>query len=598
MSALASLALLRPRRSRVETPTDRRRHLGRAFVRAHIPRASPSRDDRAHRARAARDGFRGCGPRRAHGSSPVPRRASRLSRPANTNITLAATPTTSVAGAGASARPSSARPLARGPRHAPQRRREPLGSFQLVRRRRRGRRPVLADPTGADQGGERHPARRPRRGRRVVPEPLHGPGQRDPLGPVVPRSVRLNASPWKIPARSTADTTRARQPPEGRVPTRPGGAMAHSRLSLQPPARPRAREGNTCADGHVAASSRDVTTACAFASAASPAGVRVRPRARRVGDSRHGRDGRATREPPAETAEPADEDARVDAHQSVDQSADRGADQGAEEDAAAAALAASTRRVSRPSESEANHEAALAAAAAARRCCRRRRRRGAHRSPAARRWPAPLPPSRFPRRDHEAGVPRENAESAVGAPASSDHRVAPPSGRCFVSRAAVVFFGAPDAHPSRVASWISGETPWPEIRVMELSRRERTHLDVPTRAPTDGVERAAETAKEELRVVAREDAERAAIEAVAKCGGVRGGRSDRGRGASSAGEHGDAATGEHHRTVGASDARRGPRRAGPGPGPRGHERRGVRDVARETPRDDRVRRRSRGDRAG
>ena len=49
---------------------------------------------------------------------------------------------------------------------------------------------------------------------------------------------------------------------------------------------------------------------------------------------------------------------------------------------------------------------------------------------------------------------------------------------------------------------------------MELSRRERTHLDVPTRAPGPMASNAlAETAKEELRVVAREDAERAAIEA-------------------------------------------------------------------------------------
>ena len=85
-----------------------------------------------------------------------------------------------------------------------------------------------------------------------------------------------------------------------------------------------------------------------------------------------------------------------------------------------------------------------------------------------------------------------------------------------LSSGEVVFFGAPDAHPSRVASWISGETPWPEIRVMELSRRERTHLDVPTCAPGPvASESLAETAKEELRAVVREDAERAAADAEA-----------------------------------------------------------------------------------
>ena len=172
----------------------------------------------------------------------------------------------------------------------------------------------------------------------------------------------------------------------------------------------------------------------------------------------------------------------MDAHQSVDQSADRGADQGAEEDAAAAALAASTRHL-RLSRFEANHEAALAAAAAARRAAAAAAAAGASLKRAAAAPLAPLPPSRFPRRDHEAGVPRENAESADDPDPSSDFDASSEWQMLRLSSGEVVFFGAPDAHPSRVASWISGETPWPEIRVMELSRRERTHLDVPTRAP-------------------------------------------------------------------------------------------------------------------
>ena len=372
--------------------------------------------------------------------------------------------------------------------------------------------PVLADPTGADQGQSGIPRVDPAVGGASCQNRFTGPGQRDPLDPVVPRSVRLNASPVEDPGEVHGGHNARATATGGGVYRPVGGAMAHSRLSLQPRAPPRAR-GNTCADGHVAASSRDVTTACAFASAASrPEFVFDRERGgweiRGTGETI-----RATREPPAETAEPADEDARVDAHQSVDQSADRGADQGAEEDAAAAALAASTRHL-RLSRFEANHEAALAAAAAARRAAAAAAAAGASLKRAAAAPLAPLPPSRFPRRDHEAGVPRENAESADDPDPSSDFDASSEWQMLRLSSGEVVFFGAPDAHPSRVASWISGETPWPEIRVMELSRRERTHLDVPTRAPGPMASNAlAETAKEELRVVAREDAERAAIEA-------------------------------------------------------------------------------------
>ena len=202
----------------------------------------------------------------------------------------------------------------------------------------------------------------------------------------------------------------------------------------------------------------------------------------------------------------------MDAHQSADQSADRGADQGAEEDAAAAALAASTRHL-RLSRFEAEHEAALAAAAAARRAAAAAAAAGASLKRAA---AAPL--RRYLPRGSRDGTTR--LVSPARTPRAPTIPTRPPIPDASsewqmlrLSSGEVVFFGAPDAHPSRVASWISGETPWPEIRVMELSRRERTHLDVPTRAPDRWRPNAlAETAKEELRVVAREDAERAAIE--------------------------------------------------------------------------------------
>ena len=45
----------------------------------------------------------------------------------------------------------------------------------------------------------------------------------------------------------------------------------------------------------------------------------------------------------------------------------------------------------------------------------------------------------------------------------------------------VVFFDAPDACEALVQAWLSGETPWPEIRVMELSREARAAGGVPPR---------------------------------------------------------------------------------------------------------------------
>ena len=72
----------------------------------------------------------------------------------------------------------------------------------------------------------------------------------------------------------------------------------------------------------------------------------------------------------------------------------------------------------------------------------------------------------------------------------------------------VVFFDAPDACDALVQAWLSGETPWPEIRVMELSREARAAAGVPRGAPGPVAPAAlAAAAAEELRRVAEEDAE-------------------------------------------------------------------------------------------
>ena len=98
-----------------------------------------------------------------------------------------------------------------------------------------------------------------------------------------PSSLEASAStppPWKIPARSTADTTRARQPPEGAC-TDPSGAPWRTRDSPSNPARPRAREE------HVRGRTRRRILArrhhrVRVRLRRVPPGVRVRPRARRV----------------------------------------------------------------------------------------------------------------------------------------------------------------------------------------------------------------------------------------------------------------------------------------------------------------------------
>ena len=99
--------------------------------------------------------------------------------------------------------------------------------------------PVLADPRGADGGTPSH-------GGIVagaVQNRFTGPGQREPHAPVTPQSVRLwqNAAAVEDPGECHGGHNASNA---GGAYRPVGGAMAHSRLSLQP----RRVRGPTCAD--------------------------------------------------------------------------------------------------------------------------------------------------------------------------------------------------------------------------------------------------------------------------------------------------------------------------------------------------------------
>ena len=69
----------------------------------------------------------------------------------------------------------------------------------------------------------------------------------------------------------------------------------------------------------------------------------------------------------------------------------------------------------------------------------------------------------------------------------------------------VVFFGTPDTTPERVAAWIDGSEPWPQVRTMDLSKHSRSTLEVPPGAPGPmASEELADLARQELRTIAEE----------------------------------------------------------------------------------------------
>ena len=111
--------------------------------------------------------------------------------------------------------------------------------------------PVLADPTGADGGASGLSAPAPGAvGGAACQNRFTGPGQRDPIRPVTPGSVRVNpfdaaavADPGEVYGGHNARAG------AGAAYRAVGGAMAHSRLSLQPRRSTPVRGARTSSSG-------------------------------------------------------------------------------------------------------------------------------------------------------------------------------------------------------------------------------------------------------------------------------------------------------------------------------------------------------------
>jgi hypothetical protein len=382
--------------------------------------------------------------------------------------------------------------------------------------------PVLADPSGADHGrGGIADASAASDG--TCRNRFTGPGQRDPLRPATAKSVSLHAveDPGEVYGGANAYARAS----GGGVYVPVGGAMVHSRLSIQPRARPRApmcdelnknAEPRRCADAFEAAlrggAAAPERVACAVASAKARvkydfdfakgvwavrdtgAVVSARetlsgPDARREGE----RTDAAAKKKSATDATRPDPELRV---------------QTATEATPETSARAEETRGARLRCFAAGHDAALAAAAAKRRAREARVAAATLKRAAAQ---VPLPPlgatdrRRFARRAEDA-LGEKDAEN------EQEDAVETDAARWRMLRLRetgdVVFFDAPDACDALVQAWLSGETPWPEIRVMELSREARAAAGVPRGAPGPVASAAlAAAAAEELRFVAEEDAE-------------------------------------------------------------------------------------------
>ena len=388
--------------------------------------------------------------------------------------------------------------------------------------------PVLADPTGADGGASGLSAPAPGAvGGAACQNRFTGPGQRDPIRPVTPGSVRVN--PF--------DAAAVEDPGEvygghnaragaGAAYRAVGGAMAHSRLSLQP--RRSTPRGPRCADeferGHLTAVDAAKTNgACAVASAAARpkygfdfvrgvwevegTGAEVRARARRNQET-------TTR---TEGSEPSEDSSGVSGVSGA--SSGSGSSSGdVESTRRALATAAKETRDARLTRFAAQHEAATEAARAARafaaeaRAARRaleRKRKFA--SGATSRPPSSVSPLEPSERASEREPPSAAAAAALAPPpkpaAASSWRMlrlgaAPELGPVFVDAGE-----DGDVSPATLARWVAGDAPWPEMRVMELSREARGSLGVPAGAPGPVAPPAlAEAARREIAALVAEEA--------------------------------------------------------------------------------------------
>ena len=388
--------------------------------------------------------------------------------------------------------------------------------------------PVLADPTGADSGrGGVADAAAASDG--TCRNRFTGPGQRDPLRPATANSVSLRDAPVEDPGELYGGANAYARASGGGVYVPVGGAMVHSRLSIQPRSRPRPMAGSAtgaenagprrCADAFEA-SLRDGApaperVACAVASAAARVkydfdfakGVwAVRDTgavviARDARDAAVGAAAGASR-PASETASETDERAPL-------------APKNSEASPETRALAEATRGA-RMDRFAARYDAALAAAAAKRRA-HEARVAAATLKRAAAQVPLPKCPSAGKERRFARREPRDAAGASPDADAGADETDAARWRMLRLRETGdVVFFDAPDACEALVQAWLSGETPWPEIRVMELSREARAAGGVPRGAPGPVAPAAlAAAAAAELRRIAEEDAQARLAEAAA-----------------------------------------------------------------------------------
>ena len=392
--------------------------------------------------------------------------------------------------------------------------------------------PVLADPAGADSGrGGVADAAAASDG--TCRNRFTGPGQRDPLRPATANSVSLRDAPVEDPGELYGGANAYARASGGGVYVPVGGAMVHSRLSIQPRSRPRPMAGSAtgaenagprrCADAFEASlrggAPAPERVACAVASAAARVkydfdfakGVWAARDTGAVVIARDARDAAVgaaagASRPASETASETDERAPL-------------APKNSEASPETRALAEATRGA-RMDRFAAGHEAALAAAAA-----KRHAREACVAAATLKRAAAqvPLPPlgakeRRFARArrggaDADTDADTDAAPNALDAASTDAARW-----RMLRLRESgdVVFFDAPEACEALVQAWLSGETPWPEIRVMELSREARAAGGVPRGAPGPVAPAAlAAAAAAELRCIAEEDAEARLAEAAA-----------------------------------------------------------------------------------
>ena len=389
--------------------------------------------------------------------------------------------------------------------------------------------PVLADPTGADSGrGGVADAAAASDG--TCRNRFTGPGQRDPLRPATASSVSLRDAPVEDPGELYGGANAYARASGGGVYVPVGGAMVHSRLSIQPRSRPRPMAGSAtgaenaaprrCADAFEASlrggAPAPERVACAVASAAARVkydfdfakGVwAVRDTgavviARDARDAAAGAAADASR-PASETASETDERAP---------SAPKKKNSEASPETRALAEATRGARMDRFA---AGYDAALAAAAAKRRA-HEARVAAATLKRAAAQVPLPKCPGakerRFARREpRDAAGASPDADAGAGETDAARWRMIR-----LRETGDVVFFDAPDACEALVQAWLSGETPWPEIRVMELSREARAAGGVPRGAPGPVAPAAlAAAAAAELRRIAEEDAQARLAEAAA-----------------------------------------------------------------------------------